>query len=368
MEGNTSIEKLLEGQDFIDKLKDLQKESYKLLMSRIKDLENIQDQLKNVLNELNEKNNAIALLKDSIERDKAHIDELRKQIDDLKAEQAEFKSNIERLNKAIEEKENLVQLKDRKLDEKDQIIKNKDQIISEKEKEIEQVKEKLEQNQSKIQELQSQVINLQNNNEDLKLKKKDLEEQIKEINDKYDSIKKRLRDSGDSVLGQTMELEKMKEQISEKDARIKELENKLGSILSGKTGVFTTKDKIKELFQEKMQEINRSIRLCLPHLNYLEDFGLLPIIQDYSSAIVINIASNIKPTDEHIVLDLKSRGINLTQYNEADRWLLNKDGEEFIIAIEKDGDNIIGFYTNETKLVSIFNSVIMEPWIKGIKL
>ncbi|MHA1680930.1 MAG: hypothetical protein ACTSUE_07970, partial [Promethearchaeota archaeon] len=78
--------------------------------------------------------------------------------------------------------------------------------------------------------------------------------------------------------------------------------------------------------------------------------------------------SDIQSTDEHILMNLKPKGINFTQFSPRDRWVLNRDGDELIIALEKVDGSIIGLYSNESKLISMFNSAIMEPWVKGMKI
>ncbi|MEX2757286.1 MAG: hypothetical protein Q6365_018055, partial [Candidatus Sigynarchaeota archaeon] len=103
-------------------------------------------------------------------------------------------------------------------------------------------------------------------------------------------------------------------------------------------------------------------------ISSIESLGLLPIIKGFPRTTVVNISGDIKATDEHIVMDLKQKGVIFTQYDQRDRWLINRDSEEVIIALEKADGTIIGFYSNEQKIVSILNSTIMEPWIKGIKI
>jgi hypothetical protein len=117
-----------------------------------------------------------------------------------------------------------------------------------------------------------------------------------------------------------------------------------------------------------LQKTQRSIRFCVPTISLVESLGLLPVIKGFSRMTVVNVSGDIKATDEHIVMDLKQKGVIFTQYDQKDRWVLNRDGEEAIIALEKSDGTIIGFYSNEPRIVSILNSAIMEPWVRGIKI
>ncbi|MFX0101749.1 MAG: hypothetical protein ACFFCS_19450 [Candidatus Hodarchaeota archaeon] len=299
-----------------------------------------------ILGQLDGKVSELQSISMNMEKDKEIIDSLNAQINELKA----------KYNSLEAEANNL----------KQQVI-AKDQQVIEKDTKIASLDAQLEEIKVKIQESQDKIIELQKINEDLKLKEKDLNSEIEKLNENYNSLKVRLRDSGDSVLGTTMELEKLKSDSDEKDQKIKELEEKLGSLLTGDSGVITNKDELINAFKKLMPKLHRSIRLCVPNLNQLEDGGLLPILQEYPSTSVINIAANVNPTDEHIVLNLKEKGATFTQFDKQDRWLLNRDGEEFIIAVEKD-DKVVGFFSNEPHLVSMFNSVIMDPFVKGIKI
>jgi sugar-specific transcriptional regulator TrmB len=132
--------------------------------------------------------------------------------------------------------------------------------------------------------------------------------------------------------------------------------------------VLTTREGLEEMFKQMIKRTNRSLRFCIPRLAQIESLGLLPIISGFPRMLVVNIAGDIMATDEHLVSKLNPKGVSFTSYDKKDRWILNRDGEDVIIALEKPDGNIIGFYSNESRIVSMLNSSLMEPWIRGTKI
>lgn len=357
----SSLNELLETRDLYYKFKKLHEKAQSDIDEKKAELAKLQEENKKIAEELKDKMVELGTVKVSLDKDKEMKDTLMTQLDELKAKYQKFEDEAEKLKDSVSNKEQTISEKDQQLAEKDKVIRQKDE-------KLEELNEKVLAQVSKITELQDQVIDLQKRNEELKLKEKDLQKEIETTNSEYDALKVRLRNSGDSVLGTTMELEKMNNEIKEKDERINELESKLGSILTGASGFLTSRDKLIDKFKEMVGRTHRSIRMCIPSLGNLEEISLLSTIQDFPSTIVVNIAADVPPTDEHILMNLKPKGVNFTQFDQKDRWVLNRDGEELIIALEKDDGSIIGLYSNEQKLLSMFNSAIMEPWVKGMKI
>ena len=354
---NNSLNQLLDAEELNQKLqKELKSELQKSNILE-NELKNVQDRLEEIKSELVSKNTDIEKAKVALDKEKEIKDSLSAQIADLKNRIENLEQESSNLKKTIESKEEAITGKENQLNEKEQQL---NKFID--------TSKKLEENLEKVAKLQEDIMKLQKENEELMLKEKDLQSKIDEANANYDKLKIKLRDSGDSVLGTTMELEKLKNEIEARDQEIQELKNQLGSLLTGKSGVLTSKDKLVELLKRKVAETHRSLRLCIPNIASLEELELLPILQNYPRTTVVNIAGDIKATDEHIILDLKNKGMLFTQYDQKDRWVLNRDGEDVIVALEKPGEEIVGFFSNETGIVSMFSSVIMDPWVKGIKI
>lgn len=356
-----SLEQLLKSKDQSEKLQTKLDDAVKELGQKKQELEKNLGKQEDATKQLNDLTVEYNKLKITIDKDKELKDTLSSQLVDLKKKTEEISEEAKVFKKSVFAKDEILVMKDKQLADKDEEIKKLSTQLAE-------LNGRMEANAAKIPAFQDQILAIQKENEAVKLKEEKMNTQIHEANDKYEKLKVKFRDSGDSVLGATMEVEKLKAEIKQKDDQIAGLSGRLGSILTGGSGVLTDKGKLGEIFKTMLQRTQRSIRFCVPTITLVESLGLLPIIKGFPKMAVINISGDIKATDEHIVMDLKQRGVVFTQYDQKDRWVLNRDGEEILIALEKGDGTVIGFYSNEQRIVSILNSAIMEPWVRGIKI
>jgi myosin heavy subunit len=363
-----SLEQLLKSKDQSEKLQTKLDEAVKELGVRKQELEKNLSKQEDATKQLNDLTVEYNKLKVILDKDKELKDTLSSQFADLKKKTEEVAEEAKVFKKSVFAKDEILVMKDKQLVDKDGIISGKDGEIKKLNAQVTELNGRMEANVVKIPSLQDQIIVLQKENEAVKIKDEKMNAQIHEANDKYEKLKLKFRDSGDSVLGATMEVEKLKADLKQKDEQLANLSGRLGSILTGGSGVLTDKGKLGEIFKTMLQKTQRSIRFCIPTLSLVESLGLLPIIKAFSKMTVVNISGDIKATDEHIVMDLKQKGVIFTQYDQRDRWVLSRDGEESIIALEKSDGTVIGFFSNEQRIVSILNSAIMEPWIRGIRI
>jgi chromosome segregation ATPase len=339
-ENEDSLENLLKNKDLAEKNIEMYTKVQQELDEKTSELQDVRTKLDAVSAQLDEKNTECATLTTTCDKDKEMIAVLTQQVEDLRASNGSM---------------------DRQIAEKDAQIKEALESIT-------SINTRIEDSLAKVPGLQDDIIRLQDENERLKVREKELQFQVQEANEKYEMVKTKFRESGDSVLGTTMELERAKSVTQEKEQEISDLQEKLGSMLSGTSGVITDREKMVEIFQLMLSRVTRSIRICIPEAHMIEDDGLLSMLQKYPNTVLVNLASDFKPTDEHIVLDLKSRNMQVTHYDQKNRWVLNRDGTDAVVAIQKSDDTVLGFYSDEPMVVSMFNSVIMEPFIKGMKI
>ncbi|HME54757.1 MAG TPA: hypothetical protein VKM55_21305 [Candidatus Lokiarchaeia archaeon] len=351
-----SLESLLASKDQSEQLqKKIDMLSNELSETRSK-LETTTTQLNDLTTEHEE-------LKTSSEKECELKESLTAQFNDLNEELKDLKKNVSAKDEAMATKDN-------QLMDKDEIIKSKDEELQNLSAQFAELQAQVNDSQStqsdKVAELQEQLMTLQKEKEMAKLAEANAKAKLQELTTNYDKLKVKMRDTGDSVLGATMQAEKLQAEINEKDAEIVALNEKLGS--NSGSGAMLEKDKLAEIMMATLQRTQRSIRICLPSLSLVESLGLLPVIQGFPRTTVVNIAADIKATDEHIVMDLKKRGVTFTQYDHKDRWIMNRDGEDMVVALEMTDGEVIGFYSNEPRVITMLNTVIMEPWVKGMKI
>lgn len=368
VEDRYSLEEILQTRDMYEKDREVLTKVQQELDKKKQELMAVQAKIDEISSQLQEKTTSVSTLKVTLDKEGEIKSTLEQQLADLRSRIEIAERDATAFKQAAGQKDGIIATKDALLAEKDKVIAGKDEQVAKLMARIDEYVAKMEAGAAKIEQVQGEIINLQKSNEQLRLKEKEANAKFQELNDKHEKLKLRMRDSGDSVLGTAMELEKLKQEIASKDAELVQLRDKLGSILTGTSGVITSADKLVEIVKQKVKETQRSVRLCLPRLAMVETIGLLPVLQGFPRTTVVNIASDIKATDEHLVLDLKARGAIFTQYESKDRWVLNRDSEDVILAMEKSDGNVIGFYSNEPKLVTMLNSAIMDPWVRGIKI
>ncbi len=363
-----SLDELLLSKDQHEKITNELNQAKEANARLSEDLTTLKLKFEMLTKEIDQKSAELGKLKLSMEKDKELRDNLEKQLDHLKKQYEDLVEESKQLKRTVQAKDDAINAKDAAIATKDKQVIDKDEQIKQLDAKIHEISSKIEEGSGKASTLQDTILGLQKENEALRLKEKDLHGKISDAEEKYEKLKLRFRDSGDSVLGTTMELEKIKTELLKRDEEITVLKGKLGSILTGGSGIITTKEHLLTIFKEKVAGAHRSIRLCIPSLSLLDESGMLSILQQFPKNVVVNIAGDIKATDEHIILDLKPRGMTFTQYDQKDRWVLNRDGEDTILALEKNDGTIVGFFSNEPKIVTMLNSAINEPWVRGIKI
>lgn len=165
---------------------------------------------------------------------------------------------------------------------------------------------------------------------------------------------------------------------SDEDLEQLELENeKLRSAISDSSNskiIDSTKTKIsKPEIIEKMREILKNalskVMISVPNINDLQDLYLYEMRASVnikiSCKIDPEIAEEVDLLEEFESLD----NISLRNFEGGDRYIIVRDGEELMLAVVGGNeDNHLVFHTKDPNHITLFNSIIMEGWLRGRKI
>jgi hypothetical protein len=124
-------------------------------------------------------------------------------------------------------------------------------------------------------------------------------------------------------------------------------------------------NKIKEILSKALH----SVTISVPSIIDLQDLDLYEV----KSSVNMKISCLIDPSlDEHIDLleEFESLdNLNVRTYESGDRWVILRDGEElFFAACGTKEDNFLTFYTKDSDHIKLFNSLVMEAWLRSRKI
>lgn len=116
----------------------------------------------------------------------------------------------------------------------------------------------------------------------------------------------------------------------------------------------------------KIKEISKratsSILIVVPELKDIENMKLYELKLSTSIRIVCKVDYYSELFDELTSL----KNVKIRNYEREDRYGIIRDNEEFFISIfGEDKNNLLTFYTDDTKHIQVVNTLITECWIRG---
>jgi chromosome segregation ATPase len=189
---------------------------------------------------------------------------------------------------------------------------------------------------------------------------------IENYEDNVKSLKKKVKSSGEGLLGHSMEIEILKKKIDEKDAELEKIEG----FLKGETGIFGEINSLIQYVKEQFKEIRRSIRIVLPDFSYLAEYELASLITELDNKIIVNIAIPFpEDYDIEMINALKERDVVITDTPEKNIFALLVDGATLALGVlSSSGEDVRGIFTTTPELINLLNAALMYPFVKGKKL
>ncbi|MFO8017388.1 MAG: hypothetical protein R6U96_02035 [Promethearchaeia archaeon] len=262
-------------------------------------------------------------LKDQIEMLKDSVRLKDDQIQTIKDSMKLKNEQIQTLEKSMKLKEDKIQTLEKTIELKEQQIKDAEGSSGK--------TQELEEKEEEITELKQQVDIL---NEELLKADKDIENLELEI----EELRSGAQSTGDSKIPDFTDIEISREEILNKMRDI------LGRALSKVTLVVPT---ITDLMDLQLYDVRSSVNLKISCL-------INPGIEEHSALL-----------EEFEVLD----NISLRAYEEKDRYVIIRDGEELMMAIiGNKPNNHLAFHTKDAAHIKFFNSLVLEAWLRSRKI
>jgi predicted nucleic acid-binding Zn-ribbon protein len=195
-------------------------------------------------------------------------------------------------------------------------------------------------------------------------KAQNLEKEIQEL-------RRKMRESGDGLLGSSMEIESLKDKLKQREQEIQKIQDRMFSLTTGNTGVIMEVADVVKIMKEKLARGKRNVRVVVPNLKDFERHGFIPLLEKMPPQAVVYVAAAIDSAgEEELVNNLRDKKVQLVNFQERNMYGLNVDGATCLLALVSpdNPDNILaGFYTDIEAAVPVFKDAIQKAWVKGTK-
>jgi len=205
------------------------------------------------------------------------------------------------------------------------------------------------------------------------------EEELKELSSS--TVKKNLIEEKDEEIEDyqkkltilTGELEKADEDLEALEEENEKLRNNLASESDVKIIDSTFREIPKADILKKIREILKSavhnVTIAVLDINDLQDLHLYEV----RSSVNVKIMCYIDPSredDAELLEELESLdNITIRLYEDRDRFLIDRDGEELLFSIVGEGENNnFVLYTKDVKHQRLLRSLVMGGWLRARKL
>ncbi len=182
-------------------------------------------------------------------------------------------------------------------------------------------------------------------------------------------VRRKMRETGDGLLGSSMEIESLKEKLKEREQELKKINERVLSLTTGNTGVIMEMADLVKIMKEKFVQGKRNVRVVLPNITDFEQF--IPLLEKLPTQAVVNLAASMDAaTQEDLINSLREKKVLLTNFQE-NMYGLNVDGSLVIltlVATDNPKKILAGFYTDIEAAVPIFKDAIQKAWVKGVKM
>ena len=211
---------------------------------------------------------------------------------------------------------------------------------------MERLNEKLNEKDKIIQEFNEKI-----SNQDIELTEqiKKLETIINEQNDQLEDLK-RLQ----------LENQQLKKELEELKKINRDLEEKTGKLEMGQE-VIVGRENVINYINEMIKITKMSILIVTPKIIDLKDIDF-----SINDRIQIRVVTSLDfQSSQHLEILKKLQDLNIIirEYRLADRWGIDRDGEEIFIAPA--GGNVFGLRVKNEEAIKLYKILITDAWLRG---
>jgi chromosome segregation ATPase len=268
---------------------------------------------------------------------------------------------------------------DLKLKIKDDLIENLKSSLSLKDDQIKTIKSSMDLKDGQVETLHN---SLKIKNEKIKTLEKSVslkEEQLKEL--ASSTVEKNLIMEKDGKIENLQEklnilsgeLETADEDLEALETENEKLRNNLASASGPKivdwTDIEVSKADILKKMRDILSKALHTITIAVPDIEDLQELHLYEV----RSSVNMKVSSSIDPSLEDDAELLEEFGsldnISIRLYEQKDRFVIDRDGEELLFAIrgESENKNLV-IHTRDSKHQRLLRSLVMEGWLRSRKI
>ena len=306
------------------------------------------------------------------------------------------KDNMANLQEELNQKENIINelrktilsieegLKrfediDLKLKIKDDLIENLRSSLSLKDDQIKTIKSSMDLKDEQVQTLEYSLkiknVKIKTLEKSFRLKKEQLNELSSSTVEKNLLIEKdkKIEDLQEKLKILNGELEIADEDLEALETENETLRNNLASASGPKIVDWTDIEIPKADILKKMRDILskalHNITIAVPDIKDLQELHLYEV----RSSVNMKVSCSIDPSLEDDAELLEEFGsldnISIRLYEQKDRFVIDRDGEELLFAIrgESENNNLV-IHTRDSKHQRLLRSLVMEGWLRSRKL
>lgn len=269
----------------------------------------------------------------------------------------ELKNQLKNKEKLVKTLKDSIQLKDEQVSTLKDSLQLKNEQLKTLERSLELKKEKVETLEKTIKVKEQQIEEIKKSTVD--------EDLIEEKNKIIEELEERVKVLNEELEKSDEDFEKLEEQIE----KIKKSSDSTNREILDYTNVKITKSQIIDKMREISGNTLHSVMIAVPSIIDLQDLYLYEI----RSSVIMKISCLINPgIEEHSELleELESLdNISIRLYEGQDRYVILRDGEELLFAvIGTDDKNYLTFHTRDPNHIKLFQSAVMETWLRSKKI
>ncbi len=269
------------------------------------------------------------------------------EVDELKGSINNLNNTINNLRDSINLKDDQIKIIKDSMNLKDNQIKTLESSLKFKEEKIETLEKTI-----KLKEEQIRSTAIKVNADLLEEKNKEIEDLQKEI----EILNGELTKADEDLERLELENEKLK----------KKTDNSSDSKIIDFSSLVISKSEIIEKMREILQNALHSVTIAVPNINELQELYLYEL----RSSVNLKISCEINPGNEEdaeLLEEYESLdNISIRNFKGSDRYVLVRDGEELLFAaIGNNESNHLAFHTKDPAHIRIFNSLVMETWLRS---
>ncbi len=306
------------------------------------------------------------------------------------------KDNMANLQEELNQKENIINelrkrlllieegLKrfediDLKLKIKDDLIENLKSSLSLKDDQIKTIKSSMDLKDEQVQTLEYSLkiknVKIKTLEKSLRLKEEQLNELSSSTVEKNLLIEKdkKIEDLQEKLKILNGELETADEDLEALEKENEKLRNNLASASGPKivdwTDIEISKADILNKMRDILSKALHNITIAVPDIKDLQELHLYEV----RSSVNMKVSCSIDPSLEDDAELLEEFGsldnISIRLYEQKDRFVIDRDGEELLFAIRGENeDNNLVIHTRDSKHQRLLRSLVMEGWLRSRKI